>query len=219
LFLKTGYGPYTFYLPHYTGLNATGHQTFDGVSVDPSDPGGNPNPRAYYIDPSPKFNYGITNSFDYGNWNLSFALRGVYGQKIFDNTRLDVETITRLPGNNITKEGLTNGVKDAPVASDLWLEGASFLRMDNMTLAYSFKNLSFASTLRVFVAANNLFVITSYKGIDPEVQTSFGSGGNLLFGRNLNGSANQAYIDADYGGQGYYPAVRTFSLGVNVSLK
>jgi iron complex outermembrane receptor protein len=132
---------------------------------------------------------------------------------------LDVQTVTRLPGNNVTREALTNGIKDAPVASDLWLESASFLRMDNATLSYSFKNVSFASNLRVFVSSNNVFVITKYHGLDPEVKTENASGGNILFGNNLNGSNNQAYIDANYGGQAYYPRVRTISLGVNVTLK
>jgi iron complex outermembrane receptor protein len=218
-FLKPGYSPYVFYLPHYTGVNAAGHQTFDGVSIDPNDPGGNANPPGHYIDPAPKFNYGFSNSFDYGNWNLNFALRGVYGQKIFNNTLLDVQTITRLPGNNVTKEALTNGIKDAPVASDLWLENASFLRMDNITLTYTFRNVSFANNLRVFVSSNNPFVITKYKGLDPEVKTENAAGGNILFGNNLNGSNNQAYIDANYGGQAYYPRVRTFSVGLNITLK
>ncbi|HTD39998.1 MAG TPA: SusC/RagA family TonB-linked outer membrane protein [Mucilaginibacter sp.] len=213
-YLKPGYSPYEFFLPHYTGVDASGNQTFDGQTIAQ-----NPNPAGHYIDPAPKFNYGFSNSFDYGNWNLNFALRGVYGQKIFNNTLLDVQTITRLPGNNVTKEALTNGIKDAPVASDLWLENASFLRMDNATLSYNFKNVSFASNLRVFVSSNNVFVITKYKGLDPEVKTENSTGGNILFGRNLNGSNNQAYIDANYGGQAYYPRVRTFSLGVNVTLK
>jgi iron complex outermembrane receptor protein len=214
-FLKTGSSPYVFYLPHYTGVNAQGNQTFDGQTIQQ-----NPNPAGHYIDPSPKFNYGITNSFDYGNWNLNFSLRGVYGQKVFNNTLLNVETITILPANNVTKEALTNGIKDAPVASDKWLEGASFLRLDNAALGYSFKNVSFASVLRVFVAANNLFVVTKYRGLDPEVRTASGySNSNILFGANTNGANNQPYIDSNYAGQAYYPWVRTFSLGVNVSLK
>ena len=217
--LKPGYSPYEFFLPHYTGVNAAGHQTFDGASTNPADPGFISSPAGHYIDPSPKFNYGLSNDFSYGNWNLNFALRGVYGQKIFDNTLLDIETTTRLPGNNVTKEALTNGIKDAPVASDKWLENASFLRLDNATLAYSFKNVSFASVFRVFVSTNNLFVITKYRGLDPEVKTENQGGGNILFGGNLSGQNNQAYIDANYGGQAYYPRVRSFTLGVNLSLK
>jgi iron complex outermembrane receptor protein len=141
---------------------------------------------------------------------------------------LDVATVTRLPGNNVTKEALTNGIKDAPVASDLWLESASFLRMDNAALSYSFKNISFASNLRVYIASNNLFVITKYKGLDPEVKTENPKVSNnyatinpqgLLFRNNVSGAGNLAYIDANYGGQAYYPRVRTFTLGVNVTLK
>jgi TonB-linked SusC/RagA family outer membrane protein len=222
-FLKPGYSPYVFFLPHYTGVDAQGNQTFDGKTIAQE-----PNPPGHYIDPSPKFTYGLSNSFDYGNWNLNFALRGVYGQKVFNNTLLDVATVTRLPGNNVTKEALTNGIKDAPVASDLWLENASFLRLDNASLGYSFKNISFASALRVYVAGNNLFVITAYKGLDPEVKTENPKQSvnpanvnpkGLLFGNNVNGSGNLAYIDANYGGQAYYPRVRTFTIGVSATLK
>src|SRR6185437_9816942 len=213
-FLKPGYSPYVFFLPHYTGTDANGNQTFDGQTIAQ-----NATPAGHYIDPAPKFNYGITNTFDYGNWSLNFALRGIYGQKVFDNTLLDVETVTRLPGNNVTKEALTNGIKDAPVASDKWLENASFLRMDNASLSYAFKNISFASAFRVFISANNVFVITKYRGLDPEIKTENAAGGSLLFNRNLNGSQNAAYIDANYGNQAFYPRVRTITLGVNVTLK
>ena len=213
-FLKPGYSPYVFFLPHYTGVDAQGNQTFDGQTIAQ-----NASPPGHYIDPAPKFTYGMTNNFDYGNWSLNFALRGVYGQKVFDNTLLDVETVTRLPGNNVTKEALTNGIKDAPVASDKWLENASFLRMDNASLSYAFKNISFASAFRVFISANNVFVITKYRGLDPEIKTENAAGGSLLFNRNLNGSQNAAYIDANYGNQAFYPRVRTITLGVNVTLK
>jgi len=222
-FLKPGYSPYVFFLPHYTGVDASGNQTFDGQTIAQ-----NPNPPGHYIDPSPKFTYGWSNSFDYGNWNLNFAIRGVYGQKVFNNTLLDVATVTRLPGNNVTREALTNGIKDAPVASDLWLESASYLRMDNAALGYSFKNVSFASNLRVYVAGNNLFVITKYKGLDPEVKTENPRQSSnyaninpegLLFNNNVSGAGNLAYIDANYGGQAYYPRVMTFTIGVNVTLK
>jgi TonB-linked SusC/RagA family outer membrane protein len=202
-YITPGYAPYVFYLPHYTGPDAAGNQTFDGKTLAE-----NPNPKNYYIDPAPKFNYGITNTFTYHNLSLNFLLRGVYGQKIFNNTLLDNETITRLPGNNITKDALTNGVKDAPYSSDRWLEGASYLRLDNATLSYSFKKIAGIQSLRVYISTNNLFVITKYKGIDPEVATS------------LNTSIGQMpYIDASYGGFGYYPKVRSFVLGANISLK
>ena len=196
-----GYSPDVFFLPHYTGLNAQGVEEFDGkVAADYS--GGVP--PSHYIDPAPKFNYGINNTFGYKNWSFSFFLRGVYGQKIFNNTLLDYETITRLPTTNTTRAALTNGVTSNPVASDKWLEGASYLKLDNASLGYTFKEIKGLNSLRVYVATNNLFVITKYKGLDPEVTTASGA---------------QSYIDADYGGYAYYPPVRSFTFGANVSFK
>lgn len=140
----------------------------------------------------------------YGNWSLNFFLRGVYGQKIFNNTLLDVEFIKRLPGNNVTKEALTNGIKDAAVASDHWLENASYLRLDNVSLSYSFKQVKGIGSIDLYVTANNVFVITPYRGLDPEIR---------------NADTNEAYIDANYGSDGYYPRTRSVVFGVNVSFK
>jgi iron complex outermembrane receptor protein len=197
--LKPGYSPYVFYLPHYTGVDADGNQEFDGKTLKQ-----NKHPKKYYIDPSEKFDYGLTNTFEYKNWSFSFFLRGVYGQKAFNNTLLDYESIKRLPGNNITKSALTNGIKDQPTVSDLWLENASYLRLDNASLGYSFKNIKGIHTFHIYVAANNIFVITKYRGIDPEIPVS---------------DSDQSYIDANYDGNGYYPKTRSFIIGANVSFK
>lgn len=201
-YLKVGYAPYTFFLPHYIGVDGDGNQLFaDGKGGQVTQ--GSLNTDMYhYINPSPKFSYGISNSFRYGNWGLSFFLRGLSGQKIFDNTRMIIDNITRLPGNNVTKEALTNGIKDAPAASDLWLENASYLRLDNFSLSYSFPGIDFLKSLQVYIAGNNLFVITPYKGLDPEIRVT---------------DTNESYIDANYGSDGYYPKSRSFSFGVNVA--
>lgn len=201
-YLKVNYSPYIFYLPHYVGVDEEGHQQFDdgkgGVVTQEA-----LNPDMYhYIDPAPDFTYGINNTLRYRQWRLNFFLRGLSGQKIFDNTRMVIDNINRLPGNNVTKEALTNGITDAPTASDLWLKNASYLRLDNFTLSYSFRGISFLESLQVFVAGNNLFVITPYTGLDPEIRVT---------------DDNEAYIDANYGDDGYYPRSRSFSFGINAS--
>lgn len=188
-YLKPGYPLNVYYLQHFTGVDANGNEEFDGKTLAQ-----NPNPQKYYIDPNPKFSYGVGNSFSYYNWSFSFFLRGVYGQKIFNNELLDFETITRLPSANTTKEALTNGIKDGLNVSDHWLESASFLRLDNASLGYNFKNIKGFSNFRVYVAGNNLFVITKYRGLDPEI------GG--------------PYIDINS-----YPKTRAFVLGTNISFK
>jgi iron complex outermembrane receptor protein len=207
-YLKVGYSPYVFYLPHYVGVNAQGQQLFsDGkggsVTQDKLDNSATAN-MFHYIDPAPKFNYGLSNTFSYKNWSLNFFLRGVFGQKIFNNTLLDVQNVTRLPGNNVTKEALTNGIKDAAVASDLWLEKASYLRLDNATLAYNFGKIKGVQSLQVYISGNNLFVITPYKGLDPEIRVA---------------DSNQSYIDATYGSDGYYPRTRSVSFGVHITFQ
>ncbi|MEZ2338578.1 SusC/RagA family TonB-linked outer membrane protein [Mucilaginibacter sp. RCC_168] len=206
-YLKPGYAPFVFYLPHYTGVDANGQEQFDGQTVDKY-PGGIP--PSHYIDPSPKFNYGITNSFNYHNWSFNFFLRGVYGQKAFNNTFLQYETSTRLPSNNTTRAALTNGVKSAPTASDRWLEGASYLRMDNAALGYTFNKIKGINSLRVYVATNNLFVITKYRGLDPEISNA------ISYNPDPSNATpqNQSYID-----NVPYPKTRSFVIGANFSLK
>jgi iron complex outermembrane receptor protein len=191
-------------LPHYTGINAQGVEQFDGKTL--AEYTGNI-PPSHYVDPSAKFNYGFTNNFSYKNWSLGFFFRGVYGNKVFNNTLLDYETVSRLPSTNTTRAALTNGVTSAPTASDRWLEGASFLRLDNASLGYTFNHIKGLNSLRLYVAANNVFVITKYRGLDPEVDVA------------PNNNPNQNYIDADYGGYAYYPKARTFTFGASVSFK
>lgn len=201
-YLKPGYAPYEFWLPHYVGLDKNGNQLLD--SAGKSVPASTANVSKHYIDPSADFTYGINNNFTYGKWGLNFFLRGVHGQKIFNNTRLNFDNINRLPGNNVTREALTNGIKDAATVSDLWLEKASFLRLDNLTLSYTIPNVKGIQRLRVYVAGNNLFVITPYKGLDPEIQIT-------------NTGSQQAYLDVTYYGSAFYPKTRSISFGVNVS--
>jgi iron complex outermembrane receptor protein len=99
---------------------------------------------------------------------------------------------------------LTNGIRGSQTATDYWLEEAGFLRLDNLTLSYSIPSVKGAESLRLFVTGNNLFVITSYSGMDPEIST---------------GNSAQSFIDANVSGTGFYPRSRTLSVGVNVAFK
>jgi len=183
------------------GVDKSGNQLFSDGKGGTTSYSNAPN---YYIDPAPKFNYGINNTFSYGQWSLNFFLRGVVGQKLFNNTELDRAFLPLLPGSNVNQQALTNGIKDATVASDLFLQKAGYLRLDNLTLGYTFKKIQGFQNLRVYASGNNLFVITIYNGLDPEIR---------------NGNTNEAYIDATYGGDAYYYRTRSFSLGVNVSFQ
>jgi TonB-dependent starch-binding outer membrane protein SusC len=211
-YLKAGYNPYVFFIPTYAGVNAQGEQLF----TSEVDVGGgnranqnltitqNPDPDRRFINPAPSYTFGFTNTLTYSNWSFNFFLRGVVGQKAYNTVlaSLESDVQTRLVGGqNVTRAALTNGIRDRQLISDLWLEDASFIRLDNATLAYTFNNLKGIKNLRLFVGANNLFVITSFRGLDPEIQVTTST------------NNNNAYIAND----DTTPRTRSFSIGLNAS--
>ncbi|ULQ53258.1 SusC/RagA family TonB-linked outer membrane protein [Flavihumibacter fluvii] len=204
-FLVVGKSPYTFYLPHYVGKTDEGLSQFE--KEDGSLTTNYLEAKNNYIDPYPKFNYGITTNLVYKNWGLNVFLRGVSGIKIFNNTNLNLANYNNLPSVNTLKEAVTSGLRDNPTPSDYWLENASFLRLESMTLSYNLPKIKGVESMRAYVSGNNLFVISSYKGLDPEIAT-------------VNNSATPAFIDLTYSGNGgYYPKSRSITLGINVSFK
>lgn len=135
--------------------------------------------------PDPKVTITWNNTLNYKNWDLGIALRAnignyVYNGPLYDRTRLFA----------VDSYGLNNIIKGQPlfaipdnnlVLSDYFVENASFVRCDNITLGYSFNELLNNSLrLRLFGAVQNPFVITKYKGLDPEV---FGGIDNNLYPR------------------------------------
>jgi TonB-dependent starch-binding outer membrane protein SusC len=196
--LALGHPAGVFWIPQHVGFDMHGNELFNkynsqgkltGVSTTFTDT------DRVYIDPTAKYTWGFTSNFNLGNFNLSFLLRCVEGQKIFANSLLNLGSTYTLPGSNVVKEALTDGFSQLPQASTFWLRDGSFIRCENLTLAYNFKNLKGISRLRLYVVATNLFIITKYAGVDPEVSTD----------------GNQRYIDALY-----YPKSRGFTFGVNL---
>jgi len=211
-FLKVGYTPYVFDLPAFAGLSDTISASSNSNQLYYTEDGKTtPNiaeAKTNFIDPTPDFTYGISNTFTYNDWSFNFFLRGVQGQKLFNNYQNVTSNISRLPGNNITEEGLTNGIRGSQTPSDYWLQNASYLRLDNATLAYTFKQMKGIQSLRVYVSGSNLFVITPYNGLDPEIKTGDDAS-----------SQNQSYIDGNVNTVGFYPRSRSVIVGVNITLK
>jgi len=187
----------TFYGWVCLGLDEDGkyimNDSIDGVSgLSQAD-------RTYIGSAQPKLTYGISNSFNYKNFDLSFFLRGVYGNDVLNFSRMAYATSQWLPGANVLKEGITNGLNDNPKYSSYYIEKGSFLRLDNASLAYNFntKGIIGVEKLRVYITGQNLFIITKYKGLDPEVDMSG--------------------LAPGVEGREYYPKSRTLSLGINLA--
>lgn len=188
----------TFYGWRNLGLNDSGKYIMDDM-VDGVE-GLTDDDRTYIGSAQPKLTYGISNSFNYKNFDLSFFLRGVYGNDVLNFSRMAYATTLWLPGGNVLREALTNGLTDNPKYSSYNIEKGSFLRLDNASLGYTFnpQKLGSIKGLRLYLNAQNLFVITKYKGLDPEVDM-----GGLAPGME---------------GRNYYPKARTLSMGLNITL-
>lgn len=177
------------------GLDKDGHYVFK--DIDGEEGISEINDYDYCGSAQPNFTYGIQSSFRYKNFDFSFFLRGTYGNKLISVPRVTSAQSGFLPGANALNDPLTSTLVDSPIVSSLYIEDGSFMRLDNMSLGYNFKWLN---GVRVYATAQNLFVITKYKGLDPEVDISRSNG-----------------LAPGIEEREFYPKARTFSIGVNVN--
>ncbi len=131
----------------------------------------------------PNFTFGLNNTFRYQRLDLNFFLRGSVGHDLVNTFRAFYEVPKVISSYNILQsatEGEISRLTEDAKFSSYHVENASFLRLDNATLGYTFDvaNINFLSQLRVYVAAQNLFTLTNYTGVDPEVR--FDDGGDQL---------------------------------------
>jgi iron complex outermembrane receptor protein len=160
--------------PRYNGLNESNEITL-------VDANGDGVPDDFVLGNGlPSFQIGLNNTFTYKNFDLNFFLRGVFGHDLLNVNNAKYGVPASVAIQNGTKQALdfidaTNG----PIFSDQHVESASFVKLDNATLGYTFDLESNSiRKLRVFVTGQNLFVITDYTGVDPEPR--FDDGGNPL---------------------------------------
>ena len=166
----------------------------DGVVSD--------NDRTYIGNALPKAEFGWTNNFSWKNWDFSFFIRGTIGNKVLNNPLAAYGTPNYITGTNAMKNDNLTKIKESAKVSSFWIENGSFARLDNMTLGYTFdtKKLDWLSKARLYVTAQNLFVITGYKGLDPEVNYSSTSG-----------------LSPGIEAREYFPKSRSFIFGVNLT--
>lgn len=198
---KVGYPANSFFV--YQQVYHSNGMPIEGLYVDRSGQGGsivgNLNNKYIYKHPSPDVTMGLTNSVSYKNWDLFFALRVYLNNYVYNNiasANANYANLYNQSGyfNNLpTSVGKTK-FKTQQLFSDYYIENGSFLRMDNLSLGYNFNKLiSNKVAGRLSFTVQNVFVITNYTGLDPEV-----AGG----------------IDG-----GIYPKPRIYTLGLTLNLK
>ena len=181
----------SFYGPQYQGVDEkTGNAI---VSTDDE------NEWVWLGSAYPDFSLGWSNSLRWGNLSLSATLRASIGGKVLNQMRGVYENITNMGLQNIQESWLydqsyTGGV----VYSSKYLEDATYLKLDNVSITYDIpiKN-TYLKNLRIYATAQNVFVLTGYTGVDPEVS--------------LTGLA------PGIAPLSYYPRTRSFTLGASLT--
>ena len=158
----------------------------------------------------PKYNLALTNTFHYKNWDASFMLRSALDFKAVNAKRLFHENLSNYSTSNLFTSVLkTNTPVNAnQTFSSYYIENGDYLKLDNLNIGYSvpFSPNSAVKNLRISFSAINLFTITGFSGIDPELPLTTAINQN-------EGQANPG-VEPAYT---YYPATRTFTLGVTAT--
>ncbi len=192
---EVGYPAYSFYV--YEQVYDKNGNPLEGVFVDRNGDGQiNEADKYLYHSRDPKVTMTWNNTFNWKNWDLGFVLRANIGNWMYNNNQaanVSKRANAALPLSNLMADTFLFETSDiTTIMSDYFVQNASFLRCDNITLGYTWQNLlNNHLRLRLYGAVQNPFVITKYKGLDPEV---------------FSGIDN-----------GVYPKPTTFSLGVVAS--
>ena len=199
---KVGLAPFAYWV--YQQAYDPNGRPIQGVYVDRNGDG--------IIDSNDKYNYKkpqadvtmgfMTNATFYKNWDFSMAWRASIGNYVYDQVSADRSVLSSI--NNLVDGTISNAPVDydntrftsTTKESDYYIKNGSFLKLDNVTLGYNFRNIiglyKSKTTVRVYTGVQNVLTITKYKGIDPEV-----------FNNGIDGTI--------------FPRARMYMLGINAN--
>jgi iron complex outermembrane receptor protein len=192
--LTEGYAPYSFYVYKQLYDQETG-KPIEGQYADLNKDGKITSADLYhYHSPAPKWIFGFSTDFNYKKWSLSMSFRANLGNYVYNGMSMNTGAWSTMSYNsyqlnNLSSSYLKTGFQSRQYLSDYYVQNASFLKMDNMTLSYNLDVLKWCK-INLSAMVQNVFTITKYDGVDPEVP---------------NGMDNS-----------FYPRPRIFSLGVGL---
>lgn len=193
--LSEGYEPYMFYVYHQLYDPETG-KPIEGAYADLNHDGEINDADLYrYHSPAPKYIMGLSTSLRYKQLTLGMSFRANIDNYVYNGMGMSTgawETVSYNNSqlNNLNTSFLKTGFKTRQYLSDYYVENASFLKLDNLSLSYNVGKINKWASLTVSAMVQNVFTITSYSGTDPEVP---------------NGMDNS-----------FYPRPRTYSLSLGL---
>jgi iron complex outermembrane receptor protein len=185
---REGFAPNSFYV--YKQLYDAAGKAIEGAYLDRTGDGIiNGDDRYLKENPGADVTLGMQSSFNYKNFDLAFNLRASIGNYNYNNVNSSQAQLSLLQDNavlgNVPTSVLDNNFKVTSdvILSDVYIENASFLKMDNITLGYTFERPIKAfstNSVRLWAGVQNVFTLTNYSGLDPEV---FNGIDNLIYPR------------------------------------
>jgi iron complex outermembrane receptor protein len=182
----------------YEQVYDQGGSPIEGLYVDRNGDGVITNDDKYrYKKAAPDAFFGFSSKINYKNWDFAFNGRGNIGNYVYNNVWSAQATFNNLYNsagflNNLNENVFDSGFENPKYFSDYYIRNASFLRLDNISLGYTFSNFyQERMNIRLYGTVQNVFVITDYEGLDPEVS---------------NGIDNNIY-----------PRPRTYMMGVSIN--
>ncbi len=183
-----------FYGRKFAGFDEAGQWLFydkDNVAVPKGEIGDD---DFHYLGNSiPKYNFGLTNTLMVGRFDASLLIRGALGFKALNAKRIFHDNTNTFTSTNLLVSALDNPVTDQALFSDYYLESGNYVKLDNLTVGYTFP----FKNLRVYASGLNLAVLSDFSGMDPELAINPFSGAGIEFN------------------DSYYPRTRTFTLGLS----
>lgn len=172
--LSEGYEPYMFYVYHQLYDSKTG-KPIEGAYADLNNDGEINDADLYrYHSPAPKYIMGLSTSLRYKQLTLGMSFRANIDNYVYNGMGMSTgafETVSYNNSqlNNLNISFLKTGFKTRQYLSDYYVENASFLKLDNLSLSYNVGKINKWASLTVSAMVQNVFTITGYSGTDPEV--------------------------------------------------
>ena len=172
--LSEGYEPYMFYVYHQLYDSTTG-KPIEGAYADLNNDGEiNESDLYRYHSPAPKYIMGLSTSLRYKQLTLGMSFRANIDNYVYNGMGMSTgafETVSYNNSqlNNLNTSFLKTGFKTRQYLSDYYVENASFLKLDNLSLSYNVGKINKWASLTVSAMVQNVFTITGYSGTDPEV--------------------------------------------------
>lgn len=171
--LTEGYAPYMFYVYHQ--LYDQNGKPIEGAYADVTKDGQINSDDLYrYHSPAPDFILGFSTSIRYKKWNLSTSLRANIGNYVYNGMAMNAGAFNTMSYNdyqlnNLHSSYLETGFHSRQYLSDYYVENASFLKVDNLSLSYNAGRLANLFSLNVAATVQNVYTLSNYTGVDPEV--------------------------------------------------